>query len=131
MAMSFRAVFIEQTWQIWHWIFFSWSMSMQSTFVMYLGKFDPNCQKKPLRDFVVYEWLRPFFNLDVTTDNYFTSLDLCDELLSKNTSFMGTINRIRRELPMLQRSWPRNLLITLKFCIQIQNVQGYCTKPRK
>ncbi|XP_076866565.1 uncharacterized protein LOC143517698 [Brachyhypopomus gauderio] len=35
----------------------------------------------------------------VTTDNYFTSLSLANRLLACNTALLGTINKIRREIP--------------------------------
>ncbi|XP_072562338.1 uncharacterized protein [Paramormyrops kingsleyae] len=35
----------------------------------------------------------------VTTDNFFTSLSLANKLLKRNTTLLGTINKIRRELP--------------------------------
>lgn len=67
----------------------------------YLGKHDPNFQKKPLGENVALELMKPYYGLGygVTTDNFFTSLKLCDELKSKKTSLVGTIKRNRRELP--------------------------------
>ncbi|KAL7881156.1 hypothetical protein SRHO_G00034100 [Serrasalmus rhombeus] len=36
----------------------------------------------------------------VATDNYFTSLSLANRLLESNTTLLGTINKIRREIPL-------------------------------
>ena len=36
---------------------------------------------------------------NVTTDNYFTSLPLANTLLAHKTTIVGTMNRIRREMP--------------------------------
>ena len=79
----------------------------------YLGKYDPNSQKKPFGDFVVLELMKPYYGLGygVTTDNYFTSLKLCDDLKSKNTSLVGTVKKSRRELPDVQKI----MYMTLKF----------------
>jgi hypothetical protein len=37
---------------------------------------------------------------NVTTDNFFTSLKLAKDLLKKKTSLIGTVNKVRRELPL-------------------------------
>ena len=36
---------------------------------------------------------------NITTDNYFTSTKLANLLKSKNTSLLGTLNKVRREVP--------------------------------
>ena len=45
--------------------------------------------------------LQPYFEkgYNVTTDNYFTSLKLAEELMTKKTTILGTIGKQRREVP--------------------------------
>ncbi|XP_072558700.1 uncharacterized protein [Paramormyrops kingsleyae] len=67
----------------------------------YLGK-DPNRQKgERLAENVVMSLMEPFLDKgrNVTTDNFFTSLSLSHRLLQRNTTLLGTVNKVRRELP--------------------------------
>ena len=48
-----------------------------------------------LKLITLYKWKRR----NVTTDNFFTSLNLAKELALKATSIVGTVNKVRRELP--------------------------------
>ncbi|XP_048842318.1 uncharacterized protein LOC125715113 isoform X11 [Brienomyrus brachyistius] len=67
----------------------------------YLGK-DPNRQKgERLAENVVMNLMEPFLDegRNVTTDNFFTSLSLSKRLLQRNTTVLGTVNKVRRELP--------------------------------
>lgn len=45
--------------------------------------------------------MQPFLNrgINVTVDNFFTSLQLAKELKAKKTSLVGTVNKARREIP--------------------------------
>jgi hypothetical protein len=54
-----------------------------------------------LADHVVMRLMESYLGKgrNVTTDNYFTSLKLCNGLTSKKTSIVGTVNTIRREVP--------------------------------
>ena len=54
-----------------------------------------------LNDKVVMTFVEPFMGKgkNVTTDNLFTSFLLAKELKNKKTSFVGTMNKVRRELP--------------------------------
>lgn len=71
----------------------------------YLGKYDPNSQHKPFGEFVVHSLMKPlyFLGYGVTTDNFFTSVNLCNELKEKHTSLVGTINTNRRDLPDVKK----------------------------
>ena len=84
----------------------------------YLGKFDPNSQHKPFGEFVVHSLMKPYYSLGYgdTTDNYFTSINLCNEYKEKRTSLVGTININRRDLPDVKKPWLIRLFTTLKFC---------------
>lgn len=52
---------------------------------------------------VVKDLMKPFKNRGhcVTADNFFTSFDLIVELFYIKTTFIGTIRRNKRELPIL------------------------------
>ena len=67
----------------------------------YLGEDEQRPQGVRLADHVVMRLMEPYLGKgrNVTTDNYFTSLKLCNELTSKKTSIVGTVNKIRREVP--------------------------------
>ncbi|XP_060725490.1 piggyBac transposable element-derived protein 3-like [Tachysurus vachellii] len=71
----------------------------------YLGK-DPNRQKgERLAESVVMNLMEPFLDAgrNVTTDNFFTSRLLADRLLQRNTTLLGTVNKMRREIPQLAK----------------------------
>jgi len=66
----------------------------------YLGR-DPERRTTNLGTHVVMKLMSPFFNNghNVTTDNFFTSLELARQLKSKGTSIVGTLRGNRREMP--------------------------------
>uniref|UniRef100_A0A669EQF1 PiggyBac transposable element-derived protein domain-containing protein n=1 Tax=Oreochromis niloticus TaxID=8128 RepID=A0A669EQF1_ORENI len=71
----------------------------------YLGK-DPSRQKgERLAENVVMKLMEPFLDdgRNVTTDNFFTSLSLSHRLLQRKTTLLGTVNKVRRELPQLAK----------------------------
>ncbi|XP_073708848.1 uncharacterized protein [Garra rufa] len=71
----------------------------------YLGK-DPSRQKgERLAENVVMNLMEPFLDKgrNVTTDNFFTSLSLAHRLLQRQTTLLGTMNKVRRELPQLAK----------------------------
>jgi len=67
----------------------------------YLGEDKQRPQGVCLADHVVMRLMEPYLGKgrNVATDNYFTSLKLCNELTSKKTSIVGTVNKIRSEVP--------------------------------
>ena len=67
----------------------------------YLGKDNSRPSGQHLSDNVVLRLMEPFLEKgrNVTTDNYFTSLPLANTLLAHKTTIVGTMNRIRREMP--------------------------------
>ncbi|XP_062865170.1 piggyBac transposable element-derived protein 4-like [Trichomycterus rosablanca] len=69
--------------------------------IPYLGK-DPSRPKgERLSENVVMKLMEPFLGMGrtVTMDNFFTSMALANRLLNHNTTLLGTINKIRREIP--------------------------------
>lgn len=67
----------------------------------YLGK-DPNrAVGERVAENVVTRLMEPFLDRGrtVTMDNFFTSLSLANRLFQRNTTLVGTINTIRREVP--------------------------------
>ena len=67
----------------------------------YLGKDPTRSRCTDLPGDVCLNLLQPYFEkgYNVTTDNYFTSLKLAEELMTKKTTILGTIRKKRREVP--------------------------------
>lgn len=67
----------------------------------YLGKDNHRPADQSLSEHVVLKLMEPFLGKgrNVTTDNFFTSVKLAEKLKAKKTSIVGTMNRIRREIP--------------------------------
>ncbi|KAK7925721.1 hypothetical protein WMY93_008031 [Mugilogobius chulae] len=67
----------------------------------YLGKDVTRTPGQRLGDSVVLKLAEPFTGKgrNITTDNFFTSLDLARALQEQKTSLVGTMNKKRRELP--------------------------------
>ena len=69
--------------------------------IPYLGKEESRPSTQRLSDKVVMTLMGPFMGKgrNVTSDNFFTSFLLAKELKKMKTSLVGTINKVRRELP--------------------------------
>jgi len=69
--------------------------------IPYLGKDESRPSDVSLGEHVVMRLTEPYLNKgrNVSTDNFFTSLKLANNLREKNTSLVGTLNKIRREVP--------------------------------
>ncbi|KAJ8417550.1 hypothetical protein AAFF_G00223930, partial [Aldrovandia affinis] len=67
----------------------------------FLGKDESQQSGEQWSENVVLKLVEPYLNKgrNVTTDNFFTSLSLANQLVAKNTSLVGTMNRARWELP--------------------------------
>lgn len=80
----------------------------------YLGKDHSRPANQPLSEHVVLRFVEPFTGKgrNVTTDNFFTSVKLADKLKAKKTSLVGTMNRIRREIPRCIKQSRENLYTT-------------------
>jgi hypothetical protein len=68
---------------------------------------------------------------NVTTDNCFTSLSLAKELKKNNTSLVGTMNRVRRELPQSATDTTPELYSTKIFRYDDFTLTSYGCKPSK
>uniref|UniRef100_A0A3B5BKY0 PiggyBac transposable element-derived protein domain-containing protein n=1 Tax=Stegastes partitus TaxID=144197 RepID=A0A3B5BKY0_9TELE len=102
--------------------------------IPYLGK-DPNCYtEKRLFDHVVMKLMEPFMDKGrtVTTDNFFTSLSLAQQLLSRKTTLLGTVNKSRRELPLsAKQTLDRNEYSTQVFSNSGASLTVYAPKRKK
>lgn len=93
-------------------------VDVDSKFVLngfpYLGKDESRPQNQSLGESVVMRLVEPFANAgrNVTTDNFFTSLSLANNLLAKRTTIVGTLNRARREVPPSVKSLHMTLFET-------------------
>ena len=67
----------------------------------YLGRDDHRPKDETVSEYVVLQLMEPYVGKgrNVTTDNFFTSVKLADKLEKKKTTIVGTMNRIRREIP--------------------------------
>ena len=67
----------------------------------YVGRDGTRSRDERVSDQVVWRLLKPYLNKgrNVTTDNFFTSMKLATELQKYKTSLLGTVNRIRKEVP--------------------------------
>ena len=71
----------------------------------YLKKDKTHPASERVVDHVIIQLIQPFLDKErnVTTDNYFTSVTLTTQLKQKQTSFLGTVKKIRREVPLSLR----------------------------
>ena len=67
----------------------------------YLGRDPSRSRCSDLPGDVCLTLLQPYYKkgYNATTDNYFTSLKLAEELKQKKTTILGTIRKQRREVP--------------------------------
>lgn len=67
----------------------------------YLGKDETRPSDQSVSENVVLRLVEPYLDTgrNITTDNFFTSLNLAEILKARNTSLVGTVNRARREIP--------------------------------
>ncbi|XP_026993012.1 uncharacterized protein LOC113636841 isoform X2 [Tachysurus fulvidraco] len=77
--------------------------------------------------------MEPFLDKgrNVTTDNFFTSLSLAHKLLSRKTTILGTVNKIRREIPQSARHTDRNEFTTHVFSTTAATLTAYAPKRKK
>ncbi|XP_028818641.1 extracellular calcium-sensing receptor [Denticeps clupeoides] len=81
----------------------------------YLGKDPSRSIGERLSKNVVMRLIEPFLDKgrNVTTDNFFTSLSLAQKLLSRKTTILGTVNKIRREIAQSARQTDCSVAATL------------------
>ena len=85
-----------------HWL----AVEKESKYVIngfpYIGKDEMRSSTERVSDRTVMQLMRPYLckGRNVTTDSYFTSMKLANQLKEKQTSLLGTVNKIRREVPL-------------------------------
>ncbi|XP_061899232.1 uncharacterized protein LOC133647122 [Entelurus aequoreus] len=99
----------------------------------YLGKDDTRPRGERVSESVVMRLMEPFLDKgrNVTTDNFFTSLSLAKRLLSRNTTILGTVNKIRKEIPPSTRQMYRDEFTTQVFSTTGASLTVYAPKRRK
>lgn len=77
----------------------------------YLGKDVQRPANESLSEHIVMKLMQPYLQKgrNVTTDNFFTSLNLAEKLQQKDTSIVGTMNRMRKEIPTEIKTRKENL----------------------
>ncbi|CAG5919961.1 unnamed protein product, partial [Menidia menidia] len=91
-------------------------------------------QGERLSENVVLKLMEPFLDKGrtVAMDNFITSLSLANRLLQRNTTLLGTINKIRRELPATAKETSgRQLHSTQVFKSGSALLTVYATKKKK
>lgn len=70
----------------------------------YLGKDETRWPGQRLGDSVVLKMVKPYLGKgrNVTTDSFFISLELVKALQAKETSFVGSVNKSRRDPPSVR-----------------------------
>ncbi|TWW74048.1 hypothetical protein D4764_14G0000490 [Takifugu flavidus] len=99
----------------------------------YLGKDPTRPRGERVSESVVMRLMEPFLDegRNVTTDNFFTSLSLAKRLLSRNTTILGTVNKIRQEIPLSTRQMHRNEFTTQVFSTTGATLTVYAPKRKK
>lgn len=99
----------------------------------YLGKDEKRPPGQRLGENVVFRLMEPYTNKgrNVTTDNFFTSIKLAKELKHRKTSIVGTMNRVRRELPASAKDLSGELFLTRVFKHEDITLTVYKCKPTK
>ena len=80
----------------------------------YVGRDETRSTDELVSNQVVMRLLKPYLNKgrNVTTDIYFTSIKLATELQKCKTSLLGTVNRIRKEVPAVVKNMKEPLYST-------------------
>ena len=80
----------------------------------YIGRNGTRFRDKRVSDQVVMRLLKLYLKTgrNVTTGNYFTSMKLATELQKYKTSLLGTVNRIRKEVPAVVKHMKEPLYST-------------------
>ena len=73
---------------------------------LYIGRDESRNENESLPESVVMPLLSSYLNTgrNMTDDNHFSSLSLAKILKRKNTSFIGTIRRHQKEIPLKLKS---------------------------
>ncbi|XP_055365085.1 piggyBac transposable element-derived protein 4-like [Betta splendens] len=99
----------------------------------YLGKDPSRPTGERLAENVVMRLVEPFLDKgrNIATDNFFTSLKLAQRLETRKTTILGTISKIRRELPPSARETERQLFATQVYSTTGATLTVYQAKAKK
>ena len=99
----------------------------------YLGKDDSRPAGVTLGEHVVLRLIEPYKKTgrNVTTDNFFTSINLAKTLKQQGLSLVGTVNRIRKEIPQEIKKMREDLYATKVFEHDGCTLTVYQAKPTK
>ena len=99
----------------------------------YVGRDEARFRDERVSDQVVMRLLKPYLNKgrNVTTDNYFTSRKWATELQKYKTSFLGTVNRIHKEVPAVVKHMKEPLYSTTLYKSGDATMTVYQGKTKK
>ena len=100
---------------------------------LYVGKDELRSQEERVSDHVVMKLAEPYLQKgrNTTTDNYFASTKLANLLKSKNTSLLGTLNKVRREVTNNIKSMRNEQYATNLYKSSDMLLTVYQGKPKK
>ncbi|CAM4731018.1 unnamed protein product [Leuciscus chuanchicus] len=84
-----------------------------------------------LQSFLCFITLDMLHSIQEWTIQLFTSLSLAHKLLSRKTTILGTVNKIRREIPQSARHTDRNEFTTQVFSTTAATLTAYAPKRKK
>nr|XP_054604599.1 piggyBac transposable element-derived protein 1-like [Nothobranchius furzeri] len=115
------------------WVAYDLKSKYMCNAMPYLGKDLSRPSEETRSEDVAMKLMEPFMDKGrtVTTDNYFTSLSLAQQLLSRKTSLVGTINKTRRELPPSAKQLDCKKFTTQVFSTTDTTLTVYAPKRRK
>ena len=101
--------------------------------IPYLGKEESRAPSQRLSDWVVMNLMQAYLGKgrNVTTDNFFTSYSMAKQLLQKKTSIVGTVNKVRRELPPSAKKQATRYSTVLLKTDDVATLTIYQCKPTK
>ena len=110
-GMAFHPVYGIKARQVWAKIMVSCGQGKQIPDKRYVGKDYTRSANERVSDRVVMQLMRPYLikGRNVTPANDFTSVKFATQLKEKQTSLLGTVNKIRREVPLPLRKMKEEL----------------------
>ena len=98
----------------------------------YVGKDESRSTDERVSDHVVMKLAESYLKKgrNITTDNHFTSVKLAKLLKSKNTSLLGTLNKMRREVPFEPKNM-RDEQFATQLYKQMMSFCSLCIKENK
>nr|XP_040566409.1 piggyBac transposable element-derived protein 4-like [Lepeophtheirus salmonis] len=98
----------------------------------YLGKYSQRPAYRSLSEYVVMKLMEPYLGKgrNVTTDNFFKSLSLANELKKNRTTILGTMNRVRKEIPPELKTTKQALFSSFIFVNSGKTLTSYQGKKK-